>query len=266
MKQNRSSINSVEKALHILMAFNTEHPSWGVRELGAHLGFSPATVQRALQTLKTYGFVCQDPETRQYRLGSIFWRFSGTLQSTTLVNQAALPFMKRLLTKTRETVHLNVIDGYHRICIESIESSQALKASMPVGHRSPLYAGASSKCLLAFSSQDFIQTYIDQIELRPLSGNTITDIHKLRTEIAVTKKRGYAVSLGERTPGLGSLSAPIQDHHGVILAAMSLAIPELRFQDPTYRSYCLRELLLIAQELSAVTGYPVNLADMTPPD
>lgn len=266
MKQNATSINSVEKALHILMAFHTEHPCWGVRELSTHLGFSPATVQRTLQSLKAYGFVRQDPETRQYWLGSIFWRFIGTLQSTTSVSQAALPFMKRLLDKTKETVHLNVIDGRDRICIESIESFQALKASMPVGHRSPLYAGASSKCLLAFSSRDFIQTYINQIELRPLSGNTITDIHKLGTEIAATKKRGYAVSLGERTPGLGSLSAPIQDHRGMILAAMSLAIPELRFKDPTYRNYCLQELLVIAQELSAVTGYPETHAGIPPLD
>ena len=74
MKQNGSSVNSIEKALRILLAFQTEHPSWGVRELSAHLGFSPATVQRALQTLKAYGFVNQDPDTRQYRLGNVFFR------------------------------------------------------------------------------------------------------------------------------------------------------------------------------------------------
>ena len=75
MKQSGSSINSIEKAIQILLAFTAEHPSWGVRELSGKLGFSPATVQRALQTLKTSSFVKQDPQTRQYRLGAVFFNF-----------------------------------------------------------------------------------------------------------------------------------------------------------------------------------------------
>ncbi|MGI9569081.1 MAG: IclR family transcriptional regulator, partial [Desulfobulbia bacterium] len=154
MKHIASRPNSIEKALHILLAFGVEHSVWGVRELSHHLNLSPSTVQRILKTLKEYGFVDQDSESRLYRLGPVCFRFLGILQSAYPISRTAIHFMEKLQAKTQETVHLNVIDGFERVCIEHVESSQYLKASMPVGNRSPLYAGASSKCLLSFSTAD----------------------------------------------------------------------------------------------------------------
>ena len=255
MKQNKSSFNSVEKALKILLTFQPQQSSCGVRELSAHLGFSPATVQRILQTLKAYAFVDQDPETKRYRLGNIFFQFLDILQSTYTITQAALPFMKKLLSATQETVHLNVIDSMERVCIDSIESPQYLKAGMPIGNRSPLYAGASPKCLLSFSTQDFIENYLKQVKFTPLTENTITCKARLRSEITAIKKRGYAQSLGERNPGLGSLSAPVVNHRGMILAAISLAIPEIRFKDNNHRNLCRKELLSVTKEFSKTMGF-----------
>lgn len=258
MKQDPSTLNSIEKALKILFAFQADRPIWGVRELSGHLGFSPATVQRLLFTLKQYHFVDQDPQTRQYRLGNIYFSFLHTLQSTFPISQAALPQMTRLLAATQETVHLNVIDGMQRLCIETLESLQFLKASMPIGSRSPLYAGASSKCLLAFSSQDFISSYLDKTRLTLLTERTIPDKHLLLSELEQVRKNGHASSLGERNPGLGSLSAPIFNHRGILLAAVSLAIPEIRYQDEAHRRFCLAELLTAACAVSKVMGCHVS--------
>ena len=51
-RKKSQQLNAVEKALEILRTFQHEQTSWGVRELSTHLGFSPATVQRILQSLK----------------------------------------------------------------------------------------------------------------------------------------------------------------------------------------------------------------------
>jgi len=255
MKQQTSSYNSIEKAMRVLMAFSVDQPTWGVRELSAHLGFSPATVQRILQTLKRFAFVDQDRDTRQYRLGNVYFRFMDILQSTHTVNRAALPHMKQLMSRTQETVHLNVIDGMERVCIDAVESPQLLKAVMPIGSRSPLYAGASSKCLLAFSADDFIGNYLESVRLIPVTRNTIVRINALKGEILKIKQQGYAISLGERTPGFGSLSAPVLDPKGIGLAALSLAIPEIRFRQKRHLSLCIKELLLTAEGISEDMGY-----------
>ena len=197
----------------------------------------------------------QDPQTRQYRLGSVYYSFLHTLQSGLPVSRAALPFTKQLLSRTRETVHLNVVDGGERLCIDTLEPAQALKASMPIGSRSPLHAGASSKCLLAYSPQEFIETFVGKEPLFAVTENTITDAERLRAELELIRSQGYAVSLGERNPGLGSLSAPVRNHRGVLLAAISLAIPELRFQRDEHRHHCLTELKKVARDVSRIMGY-----------
>jgi IclR family transcriptional regulator, KDG regulon repressor len=248
-------MNAVEKALELLVAFQDHHPTWGVRELSSHLGFSPATVQRILQSLKGYGFVEQDPATRHYRLGNVYFRFLHTLQHAFPITRAATPHMQRLLSQTRETVHLNVIDAQERICIDTLESFQNLKASMPIGSRSPLYAGASSKCLLAHSSHEFIRSYLQQTALAPVTQNTITEKSTLMAELKTIRSDGYALSLGERNKGLGSISAPVFNHQGLLIGVISLAIPEIRYKDLKHRSLCLTGLLEAAANLSREMGY-----------
>lgn len=255
MKQSDTKFNSVEKALKVLLAFDTQRPVWGVRELSAHLGFSPATVQRLLQTLKAYGFVDQAAETRQYRLGNVYFKFLHTIQSALPVTQTAMPLMRQLMAATQETVHLNIMDGQERICIDTIEPLQSLKASMPIGSRSPLYAGASSKCLLAYAAEDFRRNYLETVRLVPLTANTILDRAHLSRELQNIRACGFAESLSERNSGLGSLSVPIFNHHGTLLAALSLAIPEIRFKDKDHRSFCLTNLRQIGQNLSRIMGY-----------
>lgn len=254
MKQ-QASLHSLEKALKILQSFQIEQPSWGVRELGAHLGFSPATVQRILQTLKAYAFVAQDPQTRRYRLGNIYFTFLQTLQRTYPVVEAAQSYMRGLLSRVQETVHLNVIEGNERICIANLESSQNLKGFMPIGSRSPLYAGASSKCLLAFSEKEFIESYLQGVRPVVFTKSTPTDMKKIRAELVTIRKQGYAASLGERNPGLGSLSAPVRGYRGMLLASLSLAIPEMRYRDQKRKKKYIAELLRTAEDLSKVMGF-----------
>lgn len=253
MKQDTKS-NAVEKALQIILAFSKERPTWGVRELATHLGFSPATVQRILQTLRLHTFVDQDPETRQYRLGNVYFSLYHTLQSTIPFSRTALPLMKQLVSKTRETAHLNIVDNDDRICIETVESPETLRASMPVGSRSPLYAGASSKCLLAFSSATFIDTYLSQVKLKPITSQTILNPATLKDALEDIRRQGYAISLGEHNPGLGAVSAPIFNHDGLLLAAISLAIPEIRYKENNHRNHCLEETIATAKVLSTVMG------------
>ncbi len=258
MKQ-KNKVNAVEKALMVLMVFSAEQSSWGVRELSTHLGFSPSTIQRILQSLKNYGFIRQDPTTKKYSLGSIYFSFFRSLQDEYPVTRLSMPYMKQLLSRTRETVHLNVIDtdGLSRICINSLESSRELKASQAIGTKAPLYAGATSKCLLAFASKNFIDSYTENIKLSPLTVNTITGKDELLHELAMIRERGYASSLAETTHGLGALSVPVFTYNNgkSLLAGISLAIPEIRFNNAEHRKLCIEELLHISKEFSQITVY-----------
>jgi len=246
--------NAIEKALEIMLKFQDIKPSWGIRELSTSLGFSPATVQRILQVLKSYEFVRQDPLTRQYFVGTVFYRFLENLNSSNNLSRMGRRFMEEMASATLETVHLNIVEGNMRICIDTIESPKVLKAGMPIGNQSPLYAGASAKCLLAFSDEEFITGYFKAVNLEPITDHTIIRQENLIKELKKIKKQGYALSLGERTPGLGSLSAPVFNYKGLILASLSLAIPEIRFRQEDHLSNCIHILTKAAKSFSKAMG------------
>jgi DNA-binding IclR family transcriptional regulator len=200
--------------------------------------------------------VAQDPVTRQYHLGVVFYNFFRAMKGSYPITRSCQLFLQRLVTITGETVLLNIIDGTVRVCIDSMESPQALKASMPIGSRSPLHAGGSSKCLLAFCEPDLRERYLgNSAVLASFTESTRTDPDELRRELVQIAAQGYAVSLGERNRGLGSLSAPVFNHLGQLLASLSLAIPEIRFKDEVHRQFCLTELKQAAQAFSRVMGY-----------
>jgi len=243
MDQDKQKLGSIEKALVTLLSFQGEQQSWGVRELSNHTGLNPATVCRILKILENYKFVEQNAQNRKYHLGDSVRLFDSRIQNTDIITDAARPHMKRLLFQTQESVHLNVIEKMSRVCVEKFESPQKLKVSIPIGERSPLHIDASSKCLLAFSSVDFIETYLNYIKQTPFIKNTASQIPKLRTELNTIKEQGYATSLSESNPGLGVISAPMINHQGTLVAAMSLAVPEIRFNNNDHRNYCKQKLI-----------------------
>ncbi len=245
---------SVDKALEILLLFDENKTSFGVHEIARALSISPGTAHRLANILKRKNFLRQDPHTKKYMLGTVFLRLANIVIENLEIAKIAYPYMQKLARETGETVHLNIIDGYERICIESIESSKPLMARMTVGSRSPLYAGASSKCLLAFSSKEFIDKYLKHVKLEPITPNTITDPKKLLEELENIRKKGYAQSFSERVPGLGALSVPIFGYRKELIAALSLAIPEVRFKDEKLRSLFVRLLSETAEELSSIMG------------
>lgn len=258
MADDIKKLNSVEKALEIILKFQELRPSWGIRELSSELGFSPATVQRILQVLKSYEFVRQDPKTRQYYIGNVFYRFLENLNNSNDLIRIGRPFLEKVAASTLETVHLSVIEKNLRICIDHIESPKVLKAGMPIGNKAPLYCGASAKCLLAFSSEEFQDNYIRTTKIKPLTQNTISQTGKLFEELYRIKEQGYAISLGERTPGLGSVSAPVFDYKGRILASLSVAIPEIRLNQKEHRTSCIDVLMRSADGFSKAMGLPTD--------
>lgn len=261
MEADKNKLNSIEKAMEIILKFQDVKPSWGIRELSAELGFSPATVQRILQILKTYEFVRQDPKSRQYFIGNVFYRFLENLNFANDLVRIGRPFLEAVAAATLECAHLSVIEKDYRICIDNIESPKVLKAGMPIGNKAPLYTGASAKCLLAFSSEDFQDSYIRTVKMEPLTPNTIKYTGKLFEELYRIKEQGYAISMGERTPGLGSISAPVFDHNGKILASLSIAIPEIRLQQEDHLQNCIDILLKAAADFSQAMGLNTQRAE-----
>ncbi len=217
----------IHKALDILLLFKEKKEPLGVTEISKQLGLPKPTVSRILNTLFQRGFLVRDRENQKYFLSPIFYSFASVVSERNELISVAKEEMEAISRTFRETVHLNVLDNGERLCVLVFDSPQTLKAVMPVGQRSPLYCGGSSKAIFAFLEDEEIEEIISR-GLSPVTENTITDPERLREEVARIRKRGYAVSHGERVRGVTSISAPIFSKSGVVIGSLTVSVPTVR--------------------------------------
>jgi DNA-binding IclR family transcriptional regulator len=122
-----------------------------------------------------------------------------------------------------------------------------------IGSAHPLHAGASSKAFLAFLGTDEARSYLARNELARLTDRTVTDSAKLLRELAGVRRRGYAVSIGERQAGAASVASPVFDHEGSAVAVVSVCGPAERLKPSV--AECTDALLTATKRLSSRLGF-----------
>ena len=185
--ETNGSNRTLERAAAILDAVGRSAVS--ASELSRQTGLSVSTAHRLALQMVDYGFLRRS-ESGTFRLGDRFVRSA--------LENAGLPVLEELRDRTGETAQLWVRRGDERVCLLSADSQHELRAILPVGSRLPLPQGSSGRLLAA-----------DDDAL---------------AELATV---GWIESVGMRTPGLGSISAPVQTDEGII-AAVCLAMPLAR--------------------------------------
>jgi IclR family acetate operon transcriptional repressor len=140
--------------------------------------------------------------------------------------------MEELTKATRETCHLGILQFPWVVYLEKVESPLAVRMHSEVGAMNPLYCTGLGKALLAFSSADLIDS-ICAGEFKARTTQTITTAAGLREDLKRIRERGYSIDDVENEEGIRCVGAPIFDHDGNPIAAISLAGPANRITLPS---------------------------------
>jgi len=231
MEDGKSTVRAVDRALDILLCF-TLRTDWAMTEIAEHVGLHKSTVHRMLATLEEKGFIERNPATERYHLGLKVWELSAHLAKDD--DQASIwqPEMERLRDLLGETVSIYVRDGAYRIRIQAVQSNQPVRRVAPVGVRLPLYAGASSKVLLAYAEPLILESVFND----PAWTESI-DMEPYKKGLNEVRSNGYATSFEERETGAAALSAPIFDRSGKLTAALAVSGPANRLTEEKMREY-----------------------------
>ncbi len=245
---------SLARALVLLDAFSIEDPELGIREISRKIDVPPSSVSRIVQMLQAAGVLWQNPATLRYRLGAKILYWSWLFEETTSLRKIAIPIMQQLESVTKETVSLFVAQDSHRICIEWIQSPQAMRYDTRPGERIPIQTGASGKLLMAYMEPDRLSELLQPERLHPFTDATITDPALIKQELEEIQRLGYAISRGEFVPGVAAISAPIRDLSGEVIATVSISGPRTRMTEQCIEEY-VPLLLESANEISKSLGY-----------
>lgn len=246
-------LSSVANALRLIKAFSDEEYEIGISGLAKRLGLAKSTVHRLASTLCEDGMLEQNAEDGKYRLGLALFEVGALVRRKMDFTAEARPYLRSLMAKTGETVHLAVLDHGSVLYIITHESRQAIRMSGNVGTRAPVHSTAVGKALLAFQPEEVI----DRVVARGLPAstpNTITDAKALRRELAAVRSRGSAVDDEESELGLRSIAAPIRNDAGSVVASISIAGPVHRVARKALLGWS-RELVDAADAISQRLGW-----------
>lgn len=168
-------------------------------------GLARPTTHRLAQALVAHGLLMHDG--RGYGLGAHLVALGAQAARNFALVDIARPVLDALAAQTGESAQLYVRDGSERVCVATAERSSGLRDTVPLGARLALERGSGGKVLRAWSS----------------------DAGAGR-ELAAVRRVGYATSVAEREVGVASVSAPVRDRSGAVVAAISVSGPVERMR------------------------------------
>ena len=250
---------SIERGLAILSSFKPTRPLIGVSELAREVELGRSTTHRYVATLKSLGYLEQDPVTRKYRLGPRVIDLGFSAINSMELRAISAPYLQRLSDETGYTANMSILDDTDIIYIERCRSAKKgpreIELDLHVGSRLPAYCTAMGKVLLAYLPDEDRDARLDRVQLKPHGPNTVTDRAALVAELEEVRATGIAVNNEEITYGIRAIAAPVRGRSGNVVAAVGFGVHRswMRMQD------LVRELTPILQstaaEISARTGY-----------
>jgi DNA-binding IclR family transcriptional regulator len=202
-----SGIGVLDKAVDVLRA--TTVAPINLADLCASTGLPRATAHRLAVGLEVHGLLARDAVGRWCPGPLLAVLAAGAPDPLVIASADVLP---RLRDRTGESVQVYRADGLSRICIAVAEPTAGLRDTVPLGSRLPMNAGSGAKVLAAWSDPS--------TQRAVLADATFTE--RTLTEV---RRRGWAQSVAEREPGVASVSAPIYDSKGAVIAAVSVSGP-----------------------------------------
>ena len=245
------AITALESALQVLNAVG-EHPGLRARQLADLTGLTKSKVFRILRTLGAYGYVTLEADHTS-ALGPGAYLLGKRAEQQWSLARAAGPVLDELAVLTRENVHLVVREGLHSLVVDVRISPQPIRMYAQVGRAGPLHAGGTPKVLLAYAPE----SVLEQVLTAPLdqyTGATVRDAQNLRAILARIRADGYHLAISDLDEDTFSVAAPVRDHTGQVIAALSVAGPLMRLDDDK-RAAFVRLVVRHADQLSRTLGY-----------
>lgn len=229
-------INSVDRALEILLTFYESNREMGISELSEQLGIYKSTVFRTLKTMEEKGFVRQNPVTKNYWFGMRLYAIGLSIREKMHLQDVIAPYTHKLYEQCHEIVNVSILENsagnfHHSIIIhKEISDKNLLFVNQPLGSSSPCYCSSVGKCLLAFTKDLDFSIY----KIKPMeqyNERTINSYESLMESLEEVRRNGYALDDEEREVGLTCIGAPIIGRNGSAVAAISMSGPTSRMND-----------------------------------
>jgi DNA-binding IclR family transcriptional regulator len=201
-------------------------PQLGLSDIARELGLAKSTLHRVLAVLVERGWAVRDAESR-FSLGIRALRLGSSSADLPIV-KAFRTVAAEFLTRHDEAIALAVLDGSESLFLALEETSQPIRLVTHVGSKTPAFASASGRVVLASHPPAAVAALFGGRLLVTPTGRRLNGVAELQTILDEVRERGYAENHGETADGLYAASVPVVNGDGVTIAALTTCIPVSR--------------------------------------
>lgn len=247
---NRDYVNSLARGLEVIRAFTRTQPRMTLSEIARTTSMTRATVRRFLLTLVREGYA--ETDGKYFSLKPKVLELGYAALSSLTFLDVIQPIMLRLAVKIQESCFAAVLDGTDVVYVANASPpDRIVNISVSVGSRAPAHGVSTGRVLVAALSEKEMLEYLDNATLTKLTPNTVTSKVELRSLIEETRVKGWSIVDQELEVGLRSISVPIRDRAGNVIAALNVACPSSRITPQDMHSRILLELQEASQAVTA---------------
>lgn len=227
-EKDKKFIQSIGRAVSILEYVAKNKNRARLINISKDLKLNKSTLHCIISTLEQLDYLSQNEETGKYSLGVKLFELGKVYEQDLSVIEAARPFLKKLVEEYDETTHLATDSKYDVLYIDRVESTHSVRMTSNIGAKDDMHCTSVGKVLLAFMDEKRQEEFFKQKELKRHTPNTITEAGKLKEELQEIRSKGYGLDLEEIEIGLYCAAAPIRNHKGEVIAAISISGPTSR--------------------------------------
>lgn len=254
---NLQFVKSADRVLDIFeLLYNTEN-KLSLSEISKKLKIPISSTYALVKTLLRRKYLEIIPGTKTYKVGIKLLEIGSTYLSRLEIAEVAKPVIKELIKITDETVNVAIRDSMDIIYIAKEEGMKPMRLISYVGKRLPAHTTALGKVLLSALSNKEIDELYKYKKLVKLTDNTITNLDRLKSELEIIRKNGYAYDNEESTEGVQCFSSPIFNFENRIVASLSIAVPSFRLNKVKSKRF-IKLAIEYTKEISRDLGARIN--------
>ncbi len=253
-ESDKNFVRVAERVFLVIQAMGQcGHSPVTLEEVTRLTGLAKNTVHRLLYTLQRIGYVDKQLETGRYMLSQSFYELGKDTLPYQRLTLLAKPFMNALMLRFGESIHIGVLENGLVTNIAVCESQNPYRIAVVLGDSNHAHCTAMGKCLLAYLPEQELQAIVRTHGLPKKTSATITTRAVLFNELEKTRRERVATNVGETIEGVICVGAPIFNHAGEAVAAISLSGPAIRME--AAMETVKKEMRSVGLRLSTLLGY-----------
>jgi IclR family transcriptional regulator, KDG regulon repressor len=246
-------VQSIARAFSILEEVARNREGIGLADLSKRVGLHNSTTFHLVKTMVSLGYIRQLKDSKRYRVGRpLFALASSALDEMEMVSMAT-PVLESLARATGEASHFAARMGDAVVIIARTPGPGVFQLTDRAGVVRPAYCTALGKVILASLRPEQFERYLERVELKPLTDNTISNPQRLRKEIDEVRRFGIAFDDGELNGEVRCAAVPVRDFSGQVAGAIGISGPVWRLSIQMLQSHA-QAIASAADELSKAFG------------